>query len=231
MGTGRSGSELAEALLDLRTSLLSSLEAKRARTLLFTSAAPSEGKTTISSNISIALGRLGKAVLLIEGDLRLPSVHRFFALPNDVGLGDYLEGNRDWPEVVQSSEVSRLDVIAGGERFSHPTELFSWPRMAALIREARSQYDYVIVDSPTLLKITDSRILAGHVEAVVLVVKRGVTPRAVVKQAQASLRSVSNKVIGVVLNRWDAGLGDPLNYYSHYHYTGVPEKSLQCSRR
>jgi Mrp family chromosome partitioning ATPase len=126
--------------------------------------------------------------------------------------------------------VQSLDLILCGARTSHPTELLSSERMAALIRETRQHYDYVIVDSPTLLRITDSRILATHVEAVVLVVKSGVTPKAVVKQAQASLRAVSEKVIGVVLNRWDVGLGDPLNYYSHYRYTDMGEKQGEEAR-
>ena len=92
------------------------------------------------------------------------------------------------------SDMPGLDVMVCGDRSSHPTELLSSDRMASLIRETRAKYDFVIVDSPTLLRIADSRILATHVEAVVLVVKSGGTPKSTVKQAQASLRAVSTKV-------------------------------------
>ena len=228
VNTGKSCSDLTEALLDLRTSLLSALDSMGARTLLFTSAVPSEGKTMISSNVSIALARLGKTVLLIDGDLRLPSLHKVFSLPHDAGVADYLEGDREWPEVVCHSNMPGLDVMVCGERSSHPTELLSSDRMAALIREAKAVYDFVVVDSPTLLKIADSRILATHVDAVVLVVKSSATPKAVVKQAYASLRSISRKVVGVVLNRSE--LGDPLNYYSRSPYANIANKDVLQSR-
>jgi capsular exopolysaccharide synthesis family protein len=213
---GRSFNNLLEALLDLRTSLVSALQARNARVLLFTSAVPSEGKSTICSNIAISLARLGKRVLLVEGDLRLPSLHCIFGLPNDLGLSAYLRGERDWPDVVRPSGIERLDVIVCGGRSRHPSELLSSERMPALIREAKERYDFVVIDSPTLLKITDGRILATYVDAVALVVRSGSTPKALVKQAYSNLASVSDKIVGVILNRWD--LSDPRNYYSHYQY-------------
>ena len=213
---GRSSNNLREALLDLRTSLISALQARDARVLLFTSAVPSEGKTTICSNISIALARLGKRVLLVEGDLRLPSLHLAFGLPNRRGLSAYLRKECDWLDVVRPSGVERLDVIVSGEPSRHPSELLSSERMPALIREAKESYDFVVIDSPTLLKITDGRILATYADAVALVVRSGATPKALVKQAYSNLAAVSEKIVGVILNRWD--LSYPRNYYSHYDY-------------
>lgn len=213
---GRSYNNLHEALLDLRTSLLSVLQTRDARALLFTSAVPGEGKTTICSNTAIALARLGKRVLLVEGDLRLPSLHLAFGLSNDQGLSAYLKGECDWLDVVHSSGVERLDVIVCGERSRRPSELLSSERMPRLIRQAKERYDFVVIDSPTLLKITDGRILATYVDAVALVVRSGATPKAVVKQAYSNLAAISDRIVGVILNRWD--LSDPRNYYSHYQY-------------
>jgi len=155
-------------------------------------------------------------VLLVEGDLRLPSLHLAFGLPNRRGLSAYLRKECDWLDVVRPSGVERLDVIVSGEPSRHPSELLSSERMPALIREAKESYDFVVIDSPTLLKITDGRILATYADAVALVVRSGATPKALVKQAYSNLAAVSEKIVGVILNRWD--LSDPRNYYSHYDY-------------
>lgn len=208
--------ELSEAIRNLRTSLLFALDGARPQTILISSALPSEGKTTISANLSVALAQLGKRVLSIDGDLRRPSLHKFFGMTNSTGLTGYLQGRQDWRKTVSPSNVKGLSVIVSGGTPANPAELLSSDRMKELIRQARAQYDVVIVDSPTLLHMADSRLLASYVEAVVLVVKSGFTPKKLVKQAFTNVRSVSAKVVGVVLNQVDLSNKEYSESYPNY---------------
>jgi polysaccharide biosynthesis transport protein len=206
--------QLTEAIRNLRTSLLFAIDTTQPRSLLISSAVPAEGKTTISSNISIALAQLGKRVLLIDGDLRRPSVHRCFGVNNDSGLSDYLENGQDWLSLTVASGVPGLSLLTCGRIPGSPVELISTERMPDLIQQAQQEFDFVVVDSATLINVTDSRILASYVDAVILVVRSGSTSRKLVKQAHDNLRTVSAKVIGLVLNQLDRH--DEQYSYSYY---------------
>lgn len=208
--------ELSEAIRNLRTSLFFARSGVFPHSILVSSAVPSEGKTTISANLSVALAQLGKRVLSIDGDLRRPSVHRIFSMSNSTGLSEYLQGHGDWHSVIRPSGVHGLHVIVSGGRPKNPAELLSSQRMEELLQHARSQYDVVVIDSPTLLHMADSRLLASYVEAVVLVVKSGATPKKLVKEAFANLRSVSARVVGVVLNCVDLRNEEYSSSYSNY---------------
>ena len=195
--------EISEAIRNLRTSLLFSSDGSQPRSILISSALPSEGKSTVTANLSVALAQLGKRVLSIDGDMRRPSLHRIFSMSNKLGLADYLKGNSSWQRVVSPTVVPGLSVIVSGGRPRNPAELLSSDRMEDVIRAAQSEYDIVLVDSPTLLNMADSRVLASYVDAVLLIVKSGDTPKKLVKQAFNNLRTVSAKVVGVVLNHAD----------------------------
>jgi succinoglycan biosynthesis transport protein ExoP len=208
--------ELSEAIRNLRTSLMFALEGKGPQSVLFSSSVPSEGKTTISSNISISLTQLGKKILMIDGDLRRPCLHKVFSLPNRPGLSECLQEICEWKDIVQSSSVPGLDIIVCGERPLNPAELLSSDRMRRIIEEAKRQYDIVIVDSPTLLNMADSRILASYVDSVVLVVRSRATPKLLAKQACANVRGAGATFIGAVLNQLE--IGDSEYSYSYYGY-------------
>ena len=208
--------ELSESIRNLRTSLLFAQNGVFPHSILISSAVPSEGKTTISANLSVALAQLGKRVLSIDGDLRRPSVHRIFSMANSTGLSEYLQGQGDWHSVIRPSGIPGLHVIVSGSRPENPAELLSSQRMQELLRHAVTQYDVVVVDSPTLLHMADSRLLASYVDAVVLVVKSGDTPKKLVKEAFANLRSVSAKVVGVVLNCVNLRTQEYSSSYSNY---------------
>jgi capsular exopolysaccharide synthesis family protein len=212
--------ELSESIRNLRTSLLFAQNGVFPHSILISSAVPSEGKTTISANLSVALAQLGKRVLSIDGDLRRPSVHRIFSMSNSTGLSEYLQGHGDWHSVIRPSGVKGLHVIVSGSRPANPAELLSSHRMEELLRHARTQYDVVVIDSPTLLHMADSRLLASYAEAVVLVVKSGDTPKKLVKEAFANLRSVSARVVGVVLNCVDLRNEEYSSSYSNYSDAG-----------
>jgi succinoglycan biosynthesis transport protein ExoP len=219
--------ELSESIRNLRTSLMFALEGKGPQSILFSSSVPSEGKTTISSNISISLTQLGKKILMIDGDLRRPCLHKVFSIPNRSGLSEYLQQVCEWEDVVQSSNIPGLDVITCGERPLNPAELLSSDRMRSIIEQAKRHYDLVVVDSPTLLNMADSRILSSCVDGVVLIVRSRATPKLLAKQACANVRGADGTIIGVVLNQLE--IGDSEYSYS-YSYYGYPQKTGSLDR-
>lgn len=208
---------LGEAFRSLRTSVLLSTAERPPRSLLVSSSQPSEGKTTISINLAISLAQLGQRVLLVDGDMRRPSIRKAFGIVDSLGLVSYLTGQRDWRAAVLPTGLDHFDVLVCGPVPPNPAELLSSARMRTLLTEAKQEYHFVVVDSPPLLNVADSRILATLVEGVVLVVKGGTTPRELAQRAHAYARDVGANVIGVVLNNLDVHAADDY-YYRYYHY-------------
>jgi capsular exopolysaccharide synthesis family protein len=217
---GHDHSLLSEAFRGLRTSVLLSRPDRPPSSLLVTSAQPSEGKTTVASNLAISLTQLGERVLLVDADMRRPSQHRLFGLENDRGLVNFLTGQQDWRAVVRATPVESLDCLPCGPVPPNPAELLSSERMRKLLAEARGEYSFVVVDSPPLLSVADGRILATLVQGVILVVRGGVTPREMVQRAHGSVRTVGASVIGLVLNAVDIRGDDYYTY--HYYQYGEP---------
>jgi len=208
-------SQLSEAFRGLRTSVLLSTAEGPPQSLTFISAEPGEGKTTVASNLAISLAQLGKRVLLIDGDMRRPCVHKLFGMPDhSTGLANYLAGQENWRSLVRPTGIGELDSLLCGPVPPNPSELLSSERMQTLLREAINRYHFVLVDAPPLLNVADGRILATMVQGAVLVVKGGATPRELVQRAQSCVRDVGAHLIGVVLN--DVNLHHDGYYYSYY---------------
>jgi polysaccharide biosynthesis transport protein len=208
---------LTEAFRGLRTSVLLSAAGQPPRSLLVSSADPGEGKTTVSANLAISLAQLGQRVLLIDGDLRRPSVHRAFQTGDSLGVVSYLTGQQDWRAAVEKTSLPGLEVLISGPIPPNPAELLSSDRMRTLVQEALEEYKFVVVDSPPLLNVADSRVLATLVEGVVLVVKGGKTPRESVRRALTHVLDVGARVIGAVLNDIDLQR-DEYSYCRSYAY-------------
>jgi capsular exopolysaccharide synthesis family protein len=251
-GNDHQESALAEAFRSLRTSfLLAAANATEApqfrdpetgrfvkrngggqaslRSLLVTSSGPDEGKTTVASNLAIALTQLGRRILLIDADMRRPSIHRAFTLSDHYGLADCLAGNQDWRPGVQPTDVPGLDALVCGTIPSNPAELISSSHMQTLLEEAVEGYDFVILDSPPLLDVADSRILSTLVEGTLMVVKGGATPRELIRRAGAEAQDAGGNVIGIVLNQLS-----PLNsdyYYYFRYYRNAYGRSAMAPRR
>src|SRR6266403_1246379 len=215
---GRQHTPLIEAFRSLRTSILLSTADRPPSTLLVSSTQPGEGKTTIASNLAIALAQVGQRVLLVDADLRSPSLHRLFGAQENLGLVSCLAGHQDWRTVVRPSGSPGLDILFCGPIPPNPSELLSSRSMGALIRSAREQYEFIILDSAPMLALADSRILATQVSGVLLVVKNATIPREQVKQTLSGIRSVGANVVGVALN------GVDLHTIGYYNYTadGLP---------
>ena len=223
-GNGTQHSALSEAFRGLRTSVLLSAAGRPPRSLTFVSAEPGEGKTTVACNLAISLAQLGKRVLLIDGDMRRPCVHKLFDIENhSQGLVTYLTEEQEWRHLVRPTGMANLDCLVCGPVPPNPSELLSSDRMQVLIREALTEYQFVLIDAPPLLNVADGRILATMVEGAILVVKGGFTPRDLAQQAQLHIRDVGAHLIGVVLN--DVDVRHNGYYKGYYRYGGYGENS------
>src|SRR5205807_1351381 len=200
---GTQHAALGEAFRSLRTSVLLSTPDRPPSSLLITSTQPGDGKTTVACNLAISLAQLGHRVLLVDADLRSPSLHKLFGIDRTLGLVSYLTGQQDWRAVVHPSGSRGLDLLVSGPVPPNPSELLSSQSMGALIRSASAEYGFVILDSSPMLALADSRILAPLVNGVLLVVRSGATPREQLLHAQAGIRGVGGNLIGVVLNSVD----------------------------
>lgn len=209
-------SALSEAFRSLRTSVLLSTASRPPRSLVIVSAEPSEGKTTTCNNLAISLAQLGKRVLVIDGDMRRPSLHEFFHVPNSAGLANYLTEEIDWRGLAQPSGLAGLDCLVCGPVPPNPSELLFSTRMRGLIGEASAAYDIVLLDSPPLLNVADGRILSTMVEGTIMVVRGSATPREMVRRAEIYISEVGGRLLGVVLN--DVDLRRDGYYYSRYDY-------------
>jgi len=209
-----SNAPLAEAFHGLRTSVLLSTAKRPPSSLLVTSAQSGEGKTTVAANLALSLAQLGESVLLIDADLRRPRLQEFFGVDNSSGLVDFLTGHVDWRKVVWQSPAEGLSVLFCGPIPPNPADLLSSEYMPNLIREATKEYKFVVLDSPPMLNLADSRILATLVDGVILVVGSGTTPRELVHRAYISAVDAGSHILGAAIN-----FADTRNdYYSDYAY-------------
>jgi polysaccharide biosynthesis transport protein len=217
-------SQFAEAFRSLRTSLLLSTAGHPPKFIVLTSATPSEGKTTAASNLAAILAQRDTRVLLIDGDLRRPNIHHRFGLNGKIGLTTVLTGATTLEETVQKvPEIPNLDILPSGPVPPFPTEMLSSGAMEAILKRCGDLYDYIVIDSPPILSVTDGVILARQADAVVLVVRHGKSSKHVVRRARDILLRSGAGITGIVLNAVD--LNSP-EYYGYYGYSGYSYASV-----
>jgi succinoglycan biosynthesis transport protein ExoP len=225
-------SPVSEAYRSLRTSVLLAAAEMPPKTLLITSGQPGEGKTTTVLNTAISLAQLGRSVLVIDGDLRKPMIHKSFGVNRKAGLSTYLGGDGDYHDLIRPARIKNLSLLPAGPVPLNPAELVSSERMQHLLASVGGEYDFVVIDSPPLACATDSVVLSVLVDGVILVVQSGKSPRQIVQHARKELASVGARLFGVVLNNVDVrhqGAGDYyyMRYSSEYYQRGGETAGVQ----
>jgi len=218
--------DFGEAFRSLRTSLVFTAGAGKARVIAVTSTQPLEGKTTTACNLATALALGGSRVLLIDADMRRPGLHRIMGVENNIGLSELLVAQARVREAVQATTEPNLFVIAAGRTPPNPSELLASDRMKSFLANlTQGPFDWVVLDTPPVLAVTDAVVLAGSVSAIVFVVGSEMTRRSHAERALATLRAGRPRSIGVVLNRVDFDR----NKYYYARYYGYNYKSYYGS--
>ena len=204
----------SEAYRALRTNVTFVNAEQRALQLIcVTSPGPGEGKSTTTANLAITLAQQGAHTLLVDADLRRPLVHRAFNLVQEPGLTDVLVGNTQLREAIRPNVIPKLDILPAGALPPNPSELLGSAAMHRLLEQLRTQYDTVIFDSPPTLAVTDAAVLGASVDAVILVVRSGLTEEVAAQRALGQLRRVQARVAGSVLN----GVKKTRDHYYSYY--------------
>lgn len=199
----------AEAYRTLRTNIQFSSLDKPIQTLLATSTAPDEGKSTTLANLAVTIAQAEQRVILVDCDLRRPSVHTLFGLPNEQGLTSAILAQGDAPLPLQATSVPGLSVLTSGPLPPRPADLLGSRRMEQIIEQLRNAADIVLFDTPPVVAVTDAAVLATRVDGVLLVLQAGQTRRDRAREARQKLEKVKANIIGVVLNnaKLEAGYG------------------------
>jgi succinoglycan biosynthesis transport protein ExoP len=209
-------STTAECCRTIRTNITFQSADKPLRTLAVTSAMPKDGKTTVSISLATVLAQSGKKVLLVDTDMRKPRLHRAFKVPPGAGITSVLAGETPFNEALQTTDVPGLTLLQCGPLPPNPSELLHTRRFAELVETAQNAFDMVIFDSPPLGAVTDPAIISTQVDGTIVVVRSRSTTRAGLDAALRQLRSVSARILGVVLNGIDFSDSNYGNYYAYY---------------
>ncbi len=214
-------SAFAEFLRNIRTNItyMARAEGRAGQRLLITSAGPREGKTTTSINLGITLAAGGKKVLLVDADMRRPSLHHAFGVDNEKGLSSMILGEATPEECSKQTVQENLSVIGSGPRPPNPAELLGGDGVRSMLDRLDELYDIVIIDSPPVVAVTDAVVLSQRVDGVILVVKSFKVGKDLVEQAKRQLTDVDAHLLGVVLNDFDIQRKS-YGYYYYYSYYG-----------
>lgn len=220
--------EVAEAFRTLRASMMMRPEVRDARSMLVSSSQPGEGKSLVSANLAISFAQDGKKTLLVGADLRRPTLEKIFE-PGKVkrGLVDVLQESCGWREALMKVSVPNLDILPSGQTPSNPADLLGGPCLRRLFDEAREVYDYIVIDAPPMLGVSDSLVLQGYADGVLFVVRYGVTHSLGAGHAMKKLRDGGTRCLGAVMN--GVNLKSLANYYYYRRYGGYAYQKYQTA--
>jgi len=214
----RPQSQMAESYRALRTSLLLSNLGAPPKVIMVTSARPQEGKTTTSINTAIVLAQKGVRVLLVDADLRRPSIHKTLGMGPRSGLSNVLTGSATLQQTITTSPIlPNLFIMPAGTPPPNPAELLASSNMRDLLAELRQQFDHIVIDTPPTLSVTDAVVLSPRADATILVIRSGQTTKQALRRSRDILTQVNAHVAGVLLNAVDLTSPD---YYYYYEYQG-----------
>jgi len=206
-------SPISEQFRTIRTNLQFASIDGDLRTIMVTSSSPAEGKSTTTANLAVVYAQQGKKVLLVDADLRKPTIHYTFKVDNRTGLTNILTGQNSLEDSVASSNIENLDLLSSGPIPPNPAELLGSQSMERFMEEAKNMYDVVVFDTPPVLAVTDGQILANRCDGVMLVIKSKYTEVEAAQKAKELLNNANAKLLGVVLNHKEL---KESNYYYYY---------------
>ena len=219
---------ISEAFRTLRTNLQFSALDRPLKTLVVTSANPSEGKTTTAANLAVVMAQAGLSVILVDADLRRPRLHELFEVSNSRGLTDaVLHGNPSPTDYVRETKIQGLRLLTSGQLPPNPAELLGSRRMQQLIEHLKNEADVVIFDAPPTLPVTDAAVLGRQVDGVLLVVDAGETRREAALHSVETLRKVNANILGAALNRLSRGSRGYYYQYGYYYYSDGSDKGAR----
>lgn len=215
-------STTAEAYRSIRTNLQFALLDSGSKIVLVTSPSASEGKSTTAANIAVVLAQSGKSVIIVDCDLRRPRVHKFFQLRNTEGITTAILAERPLVDLLQRPRIAgappSLMALTSGPIPPNPADLLGSARVGELIETLGTLADYVVIDSPPIVPLSDAAVLAPKTDGVVVVAKAGQSSRRASAQAAEKLNAVGSSILGVVLNEVTPNFGEPGYYYDYYYY-------------
>ncbi len=212
-----SNSRAAEAYRTIRTAVFFGVPKDEAKTILVTSPAAADGKTTLVSNLGIALAQAGQKTLILDADFRKPMQHKIFEVNHEeIGLSSVLAGTSTLEEAIQLSKIKGLELLTCGPDVPNPSEILNSESFAKLLEDLANRYDRVIIDSPPVMPVTDSQILAAVSDITLLVLRAEKSKRKISQQARDGLMSVGARILGVVVN--DVSKSSSYGYYGYYGY-------------
>ncbi|MCX5480096.1 polysaccharide biosynthesis tyrosine autokinase [Kaistia geumhonensis] len=225
-------SAVSEAYRSARTALQFSTDRGVPRNFMVTSARPSEGKTTTVTTLARMFGQIGMKILVIDADLRNPSLHKIVGVDNTAGLSNYLTGGADAESLLRDTSVANVSVLTSGPIPPNPAELLSGPRMLTLLTELRDQFDLVIVDSAPVMGLADALLLSSVADGTLIVCAAGETPIETIKAATKRLSMTNSQLLGGILTKFNsqkAGYGYAYYGYDYYGYGKDNQKSLPAA--
>lgn len=205
---------ISEQFRTIRTNINFSLQSRELKTLLFTSSSVGEGKSTSAVNVAIVFAQEGKKVLLVDTDLRKPTLHYTFTMPNTSGLTNFLTGHWHLNEVVKETKIAGLHLILSGPIPPNPAELLSLDSMDLFFSEVSKKYDLIIFDAPPVLSVSDAQILANKCDGTILVISSGLTNKENAVKAKEVLQASNATMIGTILNNYKL---EKNHYYYEYY--------------
>lgn len=210
-------SPIAEAYRSIRTNIEFSNIDKHIKIITITSTQPNEGKSTVISNLAAAFANLeNKRVLIIDGDLRNPSVHKMFGVSNLNGITDILLGEKDVDKCLEKTKIKGLDILKVGKVPPNPSEMLQSNKMRNFIEVIKEYYDYVFIDAPPVGVVADASIISQYSDGVILLVGSNETDIDAAKISKERLESVGANILGVVLNKFESE-GSAYGYYGYYY--------------
>ncbi|MBD3390880.1 MAG: polysaccharide biosynthesis tyrosine autokinase [Chitinivibrionales bacterium] len=217
-GVEKLSKTVLEPFRALRANLKHLAAMHHAKVLMICSAVKGEGKTTLAFNLALTFAMDGKKVILVDGDLRRSQIHHFLDVGKELGFYEYLKGDKSLTDIIKSTRHENLHVITSGERPHNPAELLGTTRFDHMLAEIRHMADIVIYDSPAILPVSDSIIMAPKMDACLMVVRTLWTPMRAAKQARSQLKRIGTKILGCILNGVPHSRGYYPYYYGYYGY-------------